>query len=297
MSATYLEVYSKLAKALSNIEDNVFRSPLTNKKRKENFFSCPKSSTMKYLPPAVKEIASTTAKSADSKLHNNPEILPENDNFVFAHTIRVLLSDLAITISQALIEPKALYALGTAKNATRRAGLSRPFQMRQQTTQKPYSDNGFAHAQQTQTTASTAPKVFLGGVAAESEGIGRFLLESFQGIQDSVQKSEFRQAKGFDKNNFIGFRGIVLDSNTEFNVFKNTFKDMGKAVISVRDIRIKFFYRLQQHSMGKVAGYRFYFGLWAPSETLTHINAKNLFAILYAPQLRSVVDVRFALNR
>ncbi|PVU93757.1 hypothetical protein BB561_003051 [Smittium simulii] len=126
---------------------------------------------MGYYFTAVNETTSTTAKKVDSvlyilqetlanitssiglflhqKLLNNPEILPEDNNIVFAHTIRVSLLDLATTILQLRMytihremnlagkqphtsEPEAFDALVTAKNATRRTGLRIPFQRRQQ---------------------------------------------------------------------------------------------------------------------------------------------------------------------
>ncbi|PVU92670.1 hypothetical protein BB561_003688 [Smittium simulii] len=126
MPVTYLEVYHKLAEALPTIEDIFFCSPLTDKERKEKKFSCLKSSTIKYLPPAVNETASTTTKRADSvlynlqatlaninmpiylfvhqKLLNNAKKFNEDNNIVFVHTIRALLSDLATNMSQLRID-------------------------------------------------------------------------------------------------------------------------------------------------------------------------------------------------
>ncbi|PVU96376.1 hypothetical protein BB561_001220 [Smittium simulii] len=126
------KVFPKLSEALPTIENTFFRSPLTDKKRKEAIFSCPKSSTMKYLPPAVNDIASTTTKKADSVIIFEPKTEP-------------------------IFEPKAFYELVTAKNTTRRTDLRRTFQRRQQSIHQSYSGGGFAQAQQTQDTASIAP--------------------------------------------------------------------------------------------------------------------------------------------
>ncbi|PVU91173.1 hypothetical protein BB561_004538 [Smittium simulii] len=166
--------YMHLAEALQTIEENVFRLSLTDKKRKELIFSCPKSSTMKCLPPSVKDTASATAMRADSvlynlqatlvnitrqiymfvhqKLLNNLEIFPEDNDIVFVHNIRIFEPE-----TGPLFDPKAFKALVTAKNATRKTFLRRHFQRRQQSAHQAYSFNGFAQAQQTQATASTAP--------------------------------------------------------------------------------------------------------------------------------------------
>ncbi|PVU88461.1 hypothetical protein BB561_005845 [Smittium simulii] len=143
---TYLMVYSKLEKAFPAIENIFFCSPLTDKEIKEAIFSCSKSSTIKYLLPSANEIASTTAKKADS-------------NGTVHSEINLAKKPLQISEPETnpLFEPEAFNALDTAKNATRRASLRRLFQKPQQSTHESYSDSGFAQTQQTQATAPTAP--------------------------------------------------------------------------------------------------------------------------------------------
>ncbi|PVU94468.1 hypothetical protein BB561_002529 [Smittium simulii] len=170
----------KLAEILQTIEKNFFCLPLTDKERKDALFSCPKSSTMKYLSPSVNETASTAAKRADpvfynlqatlanitrpiylfvhKKLLNNPEISNENNNIVFAHTIRGNKffwkpPQISEPDTKILSKLEAFNALATAKNATKRTGLHRSFQRFQQATYQAFSGNGFAWAQQTQATA------------------------------------------------------------------------------------------------------------------------------------------------
>ncbi|PVU88230.1 hypothetical protein BB561_005961 [Smittium simulii] len=165
MPATYLKVYPKMAEALPTIEKKNFRSPLTNKERKK-------------------------------KILNNPENFPEIDNIVFAHSIIVLLSDLATNILQ--------FRMSTLR----------------------HSSGGFSQAQQIQDTAPVGP---LNKNSASNNqqsfcarGCGKFkenrtskadkrpmgLKHCKEVIQDSVQKSESRQAKSFDKKKFTSSREI-----------------------------------------------------------------------------------------
>ncbi|PVU91170.1 hypothetical protein BB561_004537 [Smittium simulii] len=209
-----------LAEALQTIEENVFRLSLTDKKRKELIFSCPKSSTMKCLPPSVKDTALATAKRVDSvlynlqatlvnitrqiylfvhqKLLNNLEIFPEDNDIVFVHNIRIFEPE-----TGSLFDPKAFKALVTAKNATRKTFLRRHFQRRQQSAHQSYSFNGFAQAQQTQATASTAPIV----KADKLPMIPRHCKER---IQDTAHKSEFRQDEDFNKDKLYKLQKNML---------------------------------------------------------------------------------------
>ncbi|OMJ21183.1 hypothetical protein AYI69_g5932, partial [Smittium culicis] len=60
---TDLIVYPEL------IEEDFFRTPLTEEERKESIHSCHRSSSMNYLPPPLNDSASAAVKKADTTLH------------------------------------------------------------------------------------------------------------------------------------------------------------------------------------------------------------------------------------
>ncbi|PVU88097.1 hypothetical protein BB561_006029 [Smittium simulii] len=117
--ASELKIYPMLKDALPSIEEDFFRIQLTEEERKDAIYSCPRSSFMNYLPPPLNESASTAVKKADSTLHeiqvalaqatrpvdyyvyriiqDNPGITSDDPQFLFADTVRVLLSDIATT--------------------------------------------------------------------------------------------------------------------------------------------------------------------------------------------------------
>ncbi|OMJ09341.1 hypothetical protein AYI69_g10715, partial [Smittium culicis] len=55
---TDLAVYPELIEALPSIEEDFFRTPLTEEERKEAIHSCPRSDSMNYLPPPLNDSAS-----------------------------------------------------------------------------------------------------------------------------------------------------------------------------------------------------------------------------------------------
>ncbi|OMJ27375.1 hypothetical protein AYI69_g3189 [Smittium culicis] len=119
---TDLAVYSELIEAILSIEEDFFHTPLTEEERKEEIHSFPKSSSMKYLSPPLKDSASTAVKKADTTLHgiqvalaqaarsidycvhrrvqDNPELTIDDQNIVFANTMRVLLFEIASMVTQ-----------------------------------------------------------------------------------------------------------------------------------------------------------------------------------------------------
>ncbi|PVU88484.1 hypothetical protein BB561_005823 [Smittium simulii] len=259
-----------LAEALPTIEENFFLSPLTDKKKNEVIFSCPKRSTIKYLPLSVNDTALATAKKVDSKLQNNPEIFLMNNNIVLVHTIREFLSDLANTTLQLRIttvyreinhtakppqisgpdtkpifESKSVNALVTAKNATRNTGLRRPFQRRQQATRQSYSSSGFLQAQKTQAKSTS----------------------------------------NFDNSSL---RSLNAEAFLELKA-KNSISNMERAVISARESQITNFYRFQQHSMRNSRWPLFLFWIMGSFGGFNVYQAMGLLTILYALYLQIVV--------
>ncbi|OMJ08407.1 hypothetical protein AYI69_g11075 [Smittium culicis] len=109
--------------ALTSIEEDFFRTPLTEEERKIAIYSCPKTSSMNYIPPPLGDSASSAVKKADSVLYGiqlspaqatrpidyyvhrrvqeipgiNTALYPE---VTFAITMRALLSVIAATVTQ-----------------------------------------------------------------------------------------------------------------------------------------------------------------------------------------------------
>ncbi|PVU89268.1 hypothetical protein BB561_005458 [Smittium simulii] len=391
MPDTYLKVYHKLAKAFPTIVKKIFCLPLAGKKIKEAIISCPKSSTIKYLPPVVSETASTTAKKADSVIYNMQATLANItrsiDLILLLNLAAAILqlrmdtvhreinlavkpSHISETYTEPLFKPEALYALVTAKNATRRAGLHKTTWL------------------QTITQPQTINKVFAGRVAAEQKGISRLPLwpslgkasllvlpaclcqdfELFIEIGEITknnnfsilkQSSDYRgdkkkkhniYIKGLEKTtksretyaekskthkskknipselqNFIGkalnitstgnvnsfsLRPLNAEAclraqkqstskidymdinsisyracNTELNALKNLIKNMRRAVISVRDIKLKIFTDSSNTAWGIVAGFLTY----VPSI----LNPADVSSRLIAQTELSISDQRF----
>ncbi|PVU87545.1 hypothetical protein BB561_006295, partial [Smittium simulii] len=65
---TDLTAYPELIEALPSIEEDFFRSPLTDEERKNALYSCPKNSSMNYIPPPLNDSASSAVKKTDSAL-------------------------------------------------------------------------------------------------------------------------------------------------------------------------------------------------------------------------------------
>ncbi|OMJ22283.1 hypothetical protein AYI70_g2970 [Smittium culicis] len=109
------------------IEEDFFRSPLTEKERKIAIHSCPRTSSMNYNPPPLNDSASTAVKKADTALYriqvaldqatrpidyfvhrriqDNPGLdTSEDPEVMFARTMRALLSDVAATVTQTRLD-------------------------------------------------------------------------------------------------------------------------------------------------------------------------------------------------
>ncbi|OMJ13777.1 hypothetical protein AYI69_g8856 [Smittium culicis] len=124
---TDLTVYPELIEALPSIEEDFFRTPLTEEERKIAIHSCPKTSSMIYIPPPLNDSASSAVKKADSVLygiqlahaqatrpidyyvHRCIQVTPGintawDPEVTFASTMRALLSVFAATVTQARLD-------------------------------------------------------------------------------------------------------------------------------------------------------------------------------------------------
>ncbi|OMJ13724.1 hypothetical protein AYI69_g8871, partial [Smittium culicis] len=123
---TDLTVYPELFNALPSIEEDFFRIPLTEDERKDAIYSCPRSSSMNYQPLPLNDSTSAAVKKADATLHgiqaalvqatrpidyyvhrriqDTPEVTLDDPHIVFANTMRVLLADIAATVTQGRLD-------------------------------------------------------------------------------------------------------------------------------------------------------------------------------------------------
>ncbi|PVU91005.1 hypothetical protein BB561_004608 [Smittium simulii] len=120
---TDLAIYPELLEALPSIEEEFFRSPLTDEERKSAIYSCPKTSSMNYNLPPLNDSASSAVKKTDSALYgiqlalaqatrpidfyvyrriqdNSTLDIADDPEIMFASTMRALLSDIAATVTQ-----------------------------------------------------------------------------------------------------------------------------------------------------------------------------------------------------
>ncbi|OMJ14759.1 hypothetical protein AYI70_g7694 [Smittium culicis] len=126
MPLTDFAVYPELIKALHSIEEDFFRTPLTEEERKETIHSCPTNSSMDYHPLPMKESASSAVKKTDADLHriqislaqatrlidyyvhriiqDNPKANSEDPHILFASIMRVLLADIASKVTQGRLD-------------------------------------------------------------------------------------------------------------------------------------------------------------------------------------------------
>ncbi|OMJ24285.1 hypothetical protein AYI70_g1679 [Smittium culicis] len=124
---TDLTSYPALTEAQPSIEEDFFRSPLTEEERKIDIHSCPGTSSMNYTPPPLNNTASSTVKKTDStfygiqlalaqetrqidyyvhrRIHENSGMdTAEDTEILFACTMRALLADIAATVTQASLD-------------------------------------------------------------------------------------------------------------------------------------------------------------------------------------------------
>ncbi|OMJ22499.1 hypothetical protein AYI70_g2841 [Smittium culicis] len=103
---TDLTVYPELTEALPSIKEDLFRYPLTDEECKIAINSCPRTTLMKYNQPPLNYSASSVVKKADFVLiQETPVINIENDfKIIFASSMRSILSDIAVMMTQAIID-------------------------------------------------------------------------------------------------------------------------------------------------------------------------------------------------
>ncbi|OMJ24042.1 hypothetical protein AYI70_g1851 [Smittium culicis] len=123
---TNLAIYTKLIKALPSIEEYFFRKILTKEERKETIHSFTQSSSMNYLSPPLNDSASAVVKKADTTLHRiqvsldhatcsigyytnliiqeSPKVNEIDPHILFNSNMRVLMSDIASTVTQGRLE-------------------------------------------------------------------------------------------------------------------------------------------------------------------------------------------------
>ncbi|OMJ07791.1 hypothetical protein AYI70_g7529 [Smittium culicis] len=162
---TDLAVYSGLIEALPSIEEDFFDTPLTEKEWKETIHSCHRtSSVVKKVdadPHGIQIALAQATRLIDYYVYriiqDNPQANSEDTHIFFANTMRVLLADIAATVTQGrsdnlhkgmelpgklqkLIEPKAKLlmeqekhdVLISTKNPEERSRVRKPFRVRQQ---------------------------------------------------------------------------------------------------------------------------------------------------------------------
>ncbi|PVU87092.1 hypothetical protein BB559_006229 [Furculomyces boomerangus] len=66
---TDLNVYPELIEALPSIEEDFFRTPLTEEERRDVIYLCPRTSAMVYSPPPLNDSALIVVKKIDSMLY------------------------------------------------------------------------------------------------------------------------------------------------------------------------------------------------------------------------------------
>ncbi|OLY79236.1 hypothetical protein AYI68_g6696 [Smittium mucronatum] len=107
---TELSVYAELSEALPSTDEDFFRTPLSDENRKTALYTCSKTCSMKYFPPPLNESTSTAATIpidyyVHRKIRDNPGIIvTEDPDITFANTMRVLISDIATSVTQNRLE-------------------------------------------------------------------------------------------------------------------------------------------------------------------------------------------------
>ncbi|OLY80152.1 hypothetical protein AYI68_g5752 [Smittium mucronatum] len=124
---TELEAYPELLQTIPAMQEDFFRSQMTEEKRKDIIYACPKVTGLNYIPPLLNDTALNTVKKLDSMLYgiqltlanmarkidyfvhnrirNNPGAKPETDDALeLAEIMRILISDLESSIIQSRVD-------------------------------------------------------------------------------------------------------------------------------------------------------------------------------------------------
>ncbi|OMJ29313.1 hypothetical protein AYI69_g1189 [Smittium culicis] len=102
---TYLAVYPELFEALPSIEEDFFRTPLTEK-RKEAIHSYQKNAdtTLHGIQVALAQATRMIDFYVHHWIQDNPGITTDDQHIVFSNTMRVLLADVASMITQGRLD-------------------------------------------------------------------------------------------------------------------------------------------------------------------------------------------------
>ncbi|OMJ09388.1 hypothetical protein AYI69_g10686 [Smittium culicis] len=106
ITETDLTVYPELIEALPSIEEEFFRTLLTEEESKNAIYSCPRTAVKKNDSTlhGIQDVLAQATKPIDYYAHrriqDNPDISPEVQHILFAKNMRVLLSDIAATTNQ-----------------------------------------------------------------------------------------------------------------------------------------------------------------------------------------------------
>ncbi|PVU88615.1 hypothetical protein BB561_005757 [Smittium simulii] len=97
-----LMIYPEFREAIPSMENDFFRSPFTEKERKEIIYSCPRTSSINYSPPPINKAVSENIRRPapffiTSKRHE--DFLIEG-----LDVMRLVLADLASTVTQARLK-------------------------------------------------------------------------------------------------------------------------------------------------------------------------------------------------
>ncbi|OMJ23234.1 hypothetical protein AYI69_g5058 [Smittium culicis] len=100
----------QLIEALPSIEEDFFSTPLTKEERKETKLICPRTAvkkadtTLHGIQVALAQATRPIDYYVHRRIQNNPQVNEDDPHILFASTIRVLLSDIASTVTQGRLD-------------------------------------------------------------------------------------------------------------------------------------------------------------------------------------------------
>ncbi|OLY83929.1 hypothetical protein AYI68_g1924, partial [Smittium mucronatum] len=178
-------VYAELSEALPSIDEDFFRTPLSDEDHNTALYTCPKTCSMNYFPPPLNESALTAVKELNSTLNiqDNPGIdVTDDPDITFANTMRVLLSDIA----NSLVNKKT-------ETHKRRA---QPFCKRQEVSVSyDNTSSNVTTAHNTSAASTSAPNNRPQKSQKKFRGRGRGRWSHERGIQDPIQETIPHEAK------------------------------------------------------------------------------------------------------
>ncbi|OMJ09043.1 hypothetical protein AYI69_g10842 [Smittium culicis] len=163
---TDLAVYSELIEAILSIEEDFFHTPLTEEERKEEIHSFPKMKKIDTTLHGIQVALAQATRSIDYCIHrriqDNPGLTIDDQNIVFANTMRVLIFEIA--------SMEKLEALISSKKTEKNSRIRKPFSGRQQIS----AQNGtYSKAAQAQTAEAVQTPVAIKNYSRQSNLCGR----------------------------------------------------------------------------------------------------------------------------